>query len=437
MRRLLVVLRQPPGCSGVQALIYNKLLPFFEDHGWEIHFAGPSPWLTSVLTERLDYPPERLHYSTEVSASLSFSVRKNRHRKGTLPHLGHGLLQLLARWLERLRHHDSEAHLLRGLSRTVHLANQRWHFDLVAGKTPDFQVLALTHRLCQELDKPLLALIDDPYGARDEQGFHPKEPERQRSILDRARGALFMSPLTRDRYVEAGLLSPEKAHVISDSYPVNPELYRQTAPTPTAHPSWTRRRGVRGDQRGGLRLIYLGMLPEWRPIEPFLEALRAANQPQDPQPAALELTIHGFVYPAARRRIADDPRLASLIQIQPLVSYATSHALAAAADVQLVVIGPRHLDNVPSKFFEYLGHHKPLLVLGPPQNPLRELVDRLKIGLYVDGRSAEAIYAALDTLRRDHDGFVQAYSTRATAIEAFSAPTVARRFCQLLDQALA
>ena len=63
MRRLLVVMIQPPGCSGVQALIYNKLLPFFEGQGWEVHFAGPAPWLCSVLTERLAYPQERLHYS--------------------------------------------------------------------------------------------------------------------------------------------------------------------------------------------------------------------------------------------------------------------------------------------------------------------------------------------------------------------------------------
>ncbi|MEB3261165.1 MAG: hypothetical protein VKP63_11125 [Cyanobacteriota bacterium] len=429
MKRLLVVLRQPPGCSGVQALIYNKLLPFFEQHGWDVHFAGPAPWLTSVLTEKLDYPPERLHYSTKVSASLAFSVRKNRHRPGTLPHLGYGLLQLLARSLERLRRHDGEAHLLGGLSHTAREAHLRWSFDLIAGKSPDFQVLALTHRLCQELGTPFLALIDDPYGARDENGFYPKEPERQRAILDTARGALFMSPLTRDRYVDAELVAPENAHVISDSYPVDPDLYRRDRSTP-------------GDQlpEGGretLRLVYLGMLPEWRPIEPLLEALRAANQLRDPQPAALTLTIHGFVYPAARRRIAGDPRLASLIQIQPLVSYATSHALAGSADGQLVVIGPRHLDNVPSKFFEYLGHRKPLLILGPPQNPLRELVERLQIGLYVDGRSAEAIYDALDTLRRDHARFVDAYRTQAAAIEAFSAPTVARRFCQLLDQALA
>jgi hypothetical protein len=429
MRKLLIVMRQPPGCSGVQALIYNKLLPFFAQHGWQIHFAGPAPWLASVLTETLDYPPERLHYTTSVSASLRFSVRKNRHRKRSLPRLGYGVLQLLARSLERWRHHDSEQHLLRGLAQTVKQAEERWHFDLIAGKSPDFAVLELTHRLCQELDKPFLALIDDPHGARDEHGFYPKSPELQQAIFQESRGAVFMSPLTRQRYVEAGLVEGCKAHVISDSYPVNPELY----PSPQ-HVQAGQSAPAAADKP--LRLIYLGMLPEWRPIEPFLDAMRACVDPRAPRNPPIQLAIHGYVYATAQRRIAADPRLAAMIQLHPLVSYATSHALAAEADVQLVVIGPRHLDNVPSKFFEYLAHQKPLLILGPAENPLKPLLEELKIGLYVDGRSSEAIYAALGRLQAHYGSFQRAYTEQAKAIETFSAPQVAQRFCQILDQAM-
>ena len=430
MRRLLVVLSQPPGCSGVQALIYNKLLPFYERHGWEIHFSGPAPWLSSVLTESLAYPPERLHYTTNVSASQCFSVRKNRQRKQSILYFGYGVLQLLARLLERLKRHDSEAYLLRGMRQTVREAEQRWNFDLIAGKSPDFKVLALTHELCQEMGKPFLALIDDPYGARDEQGFYPKTPELQQAILGDSRGALFMSPLTKERYVDAGLVERHKAHFISDSYPVNDELYGTER---LAQPR--ERQPV--SESGLLQLIYLGMLPEWRPIEPFLEALTALDAPPGALRPMVQLAVYGFVYAAARRRIASDPRLAGMIQIQPMVSYAESHALADEADVQLVVIGPRHLDNVPSKFFEYLAHHKPMLILGPPQNPLRQIVTDLKIGLYVDGRQAEAIQAALESIKRDYSSFQQAYTEQAAAIEAFSAPQVAQRFCSLLDQAMA
>lgn len=429
MRRLLVVMIQPPGCSGVQALIYNKLLPFYERHGWEIHFAGPAPWLTSVLTEQLDYPAERLHYTSNVSSSVCFSVRKNRQRKGSLAYVAYGVLQLLARLLEQLRRHDSDSHLLKGLAQSVREAEQRCTFDLIAGKSPDFKVLALAHDLSQEMGKPLLALIDDPYGARDEQGFYPKSPELQQKILRDSRATFFMSSLTRERYVEAGLLARNKAHVISDSYPVIAELYVQGR-SPLAG------RSRRMAPTESLQLIYLGMLPEWRPIEPFLEAFQAFAQPQHSLHPRGQLAIYGFVYASARRRIASDPRLAERIQLHPLVSYAASHALAEDADVQLVVIGPRHLDNVPSKFFEYLAHHKPMLILGPPQNPLRDILNELKIGLYVDGRHAEAIVDALESLQTHYSTYQQAYTDQAAALEAFSAPRVAERFCHLLDQAL-
>ncbi|MFN9629538.1 MAG: hypothetical protein ACK59A_04820 [Cyanobacteriota bacterium] len=427
-KRVLLVMIQPPGCSGVQGLIYKKLLPFYHLHGWEVHFAGPAPWLCSVLSEPLDYPRERLHYTTRVSLSRQCSIRKNRHPKGSLPHLVHGGLQLLARSLERLLGHDSGAYTLQGLADTVRQADRRWSFDLIGGKSPDFEVLALTQQLCQELGKPFLALMDDPHGARDEQGFYPTTPERQRTILAAARGTLFMSPLTRERYVRAGLVEAHKAHFISDSYPVQEELYARgrSALAPAT-----------GTRPRPLQLVHLGMLPEWRPIEPLLEALRACAHQDGPRNPTIQLAIHGFVYAQARERIRCDPRLAAMIQLRPLVDYTTSHWLAEDADVQLVVIGPRHLDNYPSKFFDYLAHRKPLLILGPPQNPLRQIVDTLRIGIYVDGRRSEAIVAALDTLRRDTATFQQAYITHAEAIAAFSAPQVAQTFCGLLDQALA
>jgi hypothetical protein len=430
MKRVLLVMIQPPGCSGVQGLIYNKLLPFYQYHGWEVHFAGPAPWLCSVLTERLDYPPERLHYTTNVSRSRQCSIRKNRHPKGSLPHLFHGVMQLIARSLERLLGHDSGAYTLQGLANTVRQAERRWSFDLIAGKSPDFEVLALTHQLCQELGKPFLALLDDPHGARDEQGFYPTTPERQRAILSEARGTLFMSPLTRERYVQAGLVDASKAHFISDSYPIDGDLYAsgRSALAPS--------QGASSSPRP-LQLVYLGMLPEWRPIEPLLDALRAFAHQDGPRNPTIQLAIHGFVYARARERIRCDPRLAAMIQLRPLVDYTTSHWLAEDADVQLVVIGPRHLDNYPSKFFDYLAHRKPLLILGPPQNPLRQIVDTLQIGLYVDGRRSEAIVAALDTLRADYGTFHRAYITHGEAIAAFSAPRVAQTFCALLDQALA
>lgn len=429
MKRILLIMNQPPGCVGVQALIYTKQLPFYERYGWEVHFAGPAPWLSSILTEQLAYPSERLHYTCTISPSLRCSIRKNRHRKRSLPHLFFGCCQLIARIVERALGHDSTAYLLRGLEKTVRAAERRWYFDLIAGKSPDFKVLMLAHHVCQNLGKPFLALVDDPYGARDEQGFYPKTPELQQAIFRDARGALFMSPLTRDRYVDAGLLEEKKAYFITDSYPVASDLY-------TAGRSALAKGPLPPATTPVLQLIYLGMLPEWRPIEPLLEALTGLAPAEGSRVPGLRLSIYGFVYASARQRIASEPRLSEMIQIHPLVPYAASHWLAEDADVQLVVIGPRHLDNVPSKFFDYLAHHKPMLILGPPENPLRQIVSDLNIGLYVDGRDAEAIASALATLQANASAYQEAYKRNAAAIEAFSAPHVAERLCGIWDAVL-
>jgi glycosyltransferase involved in cell wall biosynthesis len=429
VKRALLVMIQPPGCSGVQALIYNKLLPFLENSEWELHFAGPAPELVSVLTEKLDYPAERLHYTTNVSASTRFSIRKNRCSKPSFPYVFFGLLQLLARWLETLTGHDGQAFLLRGLGATIRQAERQWNFDLIAGKSPDFKVLTLVSEITQALNKPFFALIDDPYGARDESGFYPNQPDLQRRIFEQSCGVLFMSPLTMKRYVEAGLVASNKAVHLTDSYPEMADLY-----SPNRSELSTKRPFVTGQPT--LRMLYLGMLPEWRPIEPFLDALTRLHQQSDSS-VALQLDIYGYVYPAARQRIQEDPHLAKIIVIHSMVSYAQSHWLAEDADLQLVVIGPRHLDNYPSKFFEYLGHHKPVLVLGPLQNPLKAVVDALGIGLYVDGTDPQAIMDALTSISLDYATLKQAYQAHGDAIEAYSAHRVAGQICCVFDNALA
>lgn len=429
VKRALLVMIQPPGCSGVQALIYNKLLPFLEDSEWEFHFAGPDPELVSVLTETLNYPLERLHYTTNVSYSTRFSIRKNRCTKRSIPYVFFGLLQLLARWLENLTGHDGQDFLLRGIGASIRQAEYQWNFDLIAGKSPDFKVLTLVSEITKAVNKPFFALIDDPHGARDESGFYPNQPDLQRKILEQSCGALFMSPLTKERYVQAGLIAPDKAVHLTDSYPEIADLYVSNRSDLSA-----RRRPSTGQPT--LRMLYLGMLPEWRPIEPFLDALTRLHE-QNGSSLSLQLDIYGYVYPAARQRIEEHPFLARIIVIHPMVSYAQSHWLAEDADLQLVVIGPRHLDNYPSKFFEYLGHQKPVLILGPLQNPLKAVVEALGIGLYVDGSDTDAILGALSTIPEEYTSLKRAYQVHGQAIEAYSAHRVAGQICSVFDNALA
>ncbi len=429
MRRILMIMTQPPGCSGVQALRYNKLLPYFESQGWEFHFAGPSPPLVSVLTEPLDYPAERLHFTDCIPFSRQFSVRKNRHSKRSLPYLFWGVFQLIASLAERILGRDPARSFRRGLTEVVVEADRLWNFDLIAGKTPSFDTLETAGAIARDLDKPFVVLIWDPHGYRSAEGFIPSDPERQGALLHQCRGSMFLSAVTRDRYVAAGLVDLKKTHEITDSYPEMPSLYtrgRSELACPD-RPSG----GPRPE--GPLRLIHLGVLPQWRPIDTLLDALESFHVNEMGSSSSLHLHLFGFLYPEAHGRIQQSSCLRSLVSVSTSVSYAHSHWLAEDADVQVVVIGPRHVDNQPSKFFEYLGHRKPVLVIGPLGSPIEAIVNDLGIGVYADVGSGEAVLKALATLTRDLQSFQRAYQIRSEDIQRYSASRVAERWCRILD----
>ena len=420
---------QPPGGTGVQGLRYSKLFPHTLNSDWELHFAGPDPRLTSVGLEPLVCPVEHCHYSRHVSASLHFATLKNRQNKYSLPYFFFGLLQLLAQRLERALGHDSFSYLERGLQSTIEHADRLYGFDLIAAKSPDFRMLELGAAIAQRLGKPLLAIYDDPHGQRDALHFYPDDRERQLKVLQQARGVLFMSPLTRDRYVEQGLVAAAKTFCLTDSYPLDACFY-PPAPAPPQATSGP------GQPRQALRLVHMGNLPEWRPIDPLLQALSSLDQRLGHQ--RLQLDFYGYLYPQAQALIQQIPNSSDQlsIAIHAAVNHRQSHQLAAAADVLLVMIGPRHLDNQPSKFFVYLGHHKPVLVIGPPGNPIQALVEDLGIGLFCDVHDPRAIREGLVEISRHYVRYQQAFSHAASAIERFSAPAVAADLLAILDATL-
>lgn len=425
MKRILLVMMQPPGSSGVMGLIYGKLLPYLDKEGWEFHFAGPSPELTSVLIEKVDCSPSRLHYTRNVSLSRRFSVLKTRQRDPSILYWMYAALQLASVVAERVCRHDSSDYLLKGLLRTVRTADDRWNYDLIAGKSPDFRVLDAVADLASAMKKPLVAMIDDPHGKRDARGFVPDQVERQKQIFDQCCGAIFMSPMTRDRYVNSGLVDERKAISLTDSFPTSRHLYRSGK---SILPSVERLSSAHSTSPV-LRSVHLGMLPEWRPIEALFAALRDCA-------VEFQIDFYGYVYPEARRLIQSDSGLRRCIRLWRAVSYEESHYLAEDCDVLLVVIGPRHLDNQPSKFFEYLGHSKPLVVLGPEGNLIQNIVNLLGIGVYCDILRPESIAAGIETVSRQYDLFRNSFVKNSSLIEAYSDRSVALRWSECLDSML-
>lgn len=408
---------QPPGSSGVSANRYNKILPFIEKHGWELHFVGPDPGVASLYSEPVLRGNEVCHYTGNIGFSRCFSVKRNRIKGYSPVKILYGACQAVSLVLEKVLGFDAYKCLEKGMLKEATKAISRHDYQLIAGLSPDFKILKTARDFAILRHKPFIAIYDDPYGAREAGLFYPAEPEKQKEILDFASGAVFMSPLTRDRYVEQDLVAAKKTFVMHDSFPDIPD--REEA-------------GDRDPQK--IRMVHLGNLPSYRPIDSILQAFELFQaKPDRPK---LQLDFYGYVYPEAVRRIKSSASLSQAIHIHKEVTHSQSHEIAGGSDALLVVIGPRHIDNVPSKFFEYLCHHKPVLVIGPKDNPVEEMVARLGVGVYSDISKPDDIVAGLASIAENYDAFRVAYTKNKDLIHEYSAERTAERWAEALDACL-
>jgi len=420
-KRILLLMIQPPGGTGVQGLRYSKLYPHTLDSDWEFHFSGPSPQLTSITLEPLVCPIEQCHYTDNVSFSARFATLKNRQPKHSFTYYLYGLLQLIARQAEKLIGHDSFDFLRRGILDVCRRADDAFDFDLIAAKSPDFRLLEVGAQLARERGKPLLAIYDDPHGQRDNEGFYPDDRRRQIDVLEQARGVLFMSPLTRKRYVEQGLVRRDKTFCLTDSYPLDSCFYQ----------SQLSQAKPKALIRTTYNFVHLGNLPEWRPINPLLDALASLEGQQEWHP--VHIFLYGYVYPAAVELIKSNLNLASCFSFRPAVGHIESHFIAEQADILLVMIGSRHLDNQPSKFFVYLGHPKPLLVVGPPGNPIQALIDELQVGVFCDVNNQASIREGLMKITANYQYYAEAFNRNSALIKRFRADAVTADLLAILD----
>jgi len=315
--------------------------------------------------------------------------------------------------------------MLRGVERIVIDADKRWNFDLIAGKSPDFSMLDAVARVAEQLHKPLVAMIVDPHGKRNGLEFFPYDRDRQAQVLTQAIGAMFMSPLTRERYVQSQLVATSKAYAFTDCYPTSAGYYLSGRSCLPSRPSSS---SLPDNNKPILRVVHIGMLPEWRPIETLFEAIRSA-------PPSVLIDFFGYVYPAARQLMKNDSQLSPVMRCwRQSLTLSECHFLAEDCDILLVVIGPRHLDNQPSKFFEFLGHRKPLLILGPPGNPIEEIINSLGIGVYCDILKPDSIINGFKNISNQYDRFVSAYEINNDKIEVYSAEQVAQHWVDCLNK---
>jgi hypothetical protein len=409
---------QPPGSSGVQAYRLKKILPFIEKHGWELHFVGPDPRVASLYQEPVRRGDEVCHYTRNSVPSLYFSIKRNRIKGWSPVKFFYGICQAVSLILEKAVHFDAYKYLEKGMTEQAAKALTQHDYQLIAGYSPDFKILKTARDFASLRQRPFMAIYDDPHGAREVGRFYPAEPEKQKEILNAASGVIFMSPLTRERYVEQGLVTAQKTFVMHDSFP---DMFDKKE-------AWER-------DLQNIRMVHLGNLPAYRPIDALLRAVEdLRSQPDNPK---LQLDFYGYAYPEAIRKVQASAGLSQSIHIHKEVTHDESHKIAGRSDVLLVVIGPRHTDNCPSKFFEYLCHPRPILVLGPKGNPVEGMLRELEVGEYCDVEDSGSIKAGFTKIIAGYRGYEEAYRKNKAILDGYSAPATAAKWAAILDQALA
>jgi glycosyltransferase involved in cell wall biosynthesis len=141
-------------------------------------------------------------------------------------------------------------------------------------------------------------------------------------------------------------------------------------------------------------IVFTGHLGgAWRDPRPLIEALAALAR-EDPDTAArLELAFAGSFTEDEVRLFERDVAPAKITVLGALPR-STALALQRAADVALIITGPRR-QEVPAKLGEYIGAWVPILVVARPETTSFQIVRDADAGISVDPRNPEDLLAAL------------------------------------------
>ncbi len=185
---------------------------------------------------------------------------------------------------------------------------------------------------------------------------------------------------------------------------------------------------------GKFVLMYSGNISPSHPVTTILEAAKRLAD----DPSLVFLFIGGGL---GKRRIDAFIEREGLSNVrtlpyQPLdlIRYSLS-----AADAHLVAVGDAMVGIVhPCKVYGAMAVARPILLLGPRQSHVGEMLERFDIGWQVDHDDVDGAVDRLRQMRQTEESVLAAMGQRArSAVEAqFSMKTLRGRFCDVLEQTM-
>ena len=242
--------------------------------------------------------------------------------------------------------------------------------------------------LARRLKRPLILDFRDewvlnPFYAARVPGRLRLEAMLERWCIRRSSRAVFVSDVSRERYVRAFPGRAKHFHVIPNGYDPDDFIGLDVTRRPA------------GDV---VRIGYAGSLDHRRDGAPLFRAvgrrIRAAGTTD------VALTMIGPISPE-QRQLAEAEVSGAHLEIRPFLPHREALAAMTACDVLLVVTnveeaGPAALTG---KIFEYLAMRRPILVVAPP-SAATKLVDETNAGVWADPTNAVALDEALEAAVR-------------------------------------
>lgn len=181
-------------------------------------------------------------------------------------------------------------------------------------------------------------------------------------------------------------------------------------------------------------LSHLGILGMDRNPQKLFEVIKELAAELPNFKADFELNLYGLVGFAV---MEDAKRIGveEMIQLRGNVSRTEALARTASSNVLLLLLNKQDniLGRIPGKLFEYLAARRPILVLGPPESDVANIVREVERGESRDYDDK----AGIKTIVRH---YYQQYLTKKLAqpldkdIRHYSSPVLTQQVAQLLDE---